>query len=619
MFFKQGRGRCKQRALPVFFLILWLLLAAGAEAQLSEAWQASLKQAQVPGALVLRLEGAGPVQTEIYADPQRDEPAISNKTWIPLGRLSALLNTALLLEGVQKGHWSLDENINTYLNQLQVVNPFATPLTLRHLLQERDGFPEFYQGHWLEQPKRVPTLTQLLNYGLKPLVKEPGSMPTPGSWGPVLAAYLLEAQDEKTPAEQRMRQRWGLNSLKTGLLQRGVVQGTLLESGKLWDYPSLYSAAPASDQRLLTPEDLSKWMEILVGRRPGLTEASRRFLYLPTLASGKAQSLGFLPYASGPVKGGPVFYRESNQMGLTQFLVVQPQTGKAAYLLLRREAPGLARQWIAQWLGIQPQARQTLSHSEPVSPDGFYGYPHFHTQSLSALARLNRGLLEVKSLSQGDLRIFSHGHDPFGGFASGESIWEPVGVGLFQIKGGTALIHLVPDGKNGFQLLSHQASGGVYLPLKKSDTPLFQWGLWAVFMLTFALGFGRNFWQYWQVAAPIEPEEVREGENVPPYLLMALAAGAGLVFLMAFPWVFFMENLPGEMTLAWRDPLNPWLFGLLALPLFQLFFTGVSALLALGALRQWQRWDRLNGLLQLMATGGYLFWLQTWHLIGFQV
>ncbi len=620
----KGRGRCLQRSLPVFFMALWLALAFKAEAKRLD-WQAELTKNQVPGAVFVQIAGpTSSAQIETYADPKRSDPAVTAATLVPLGRLSGLLNTALLLEGVQQGDWNLDENINTYLNRLQVVNPFSTPLTLRHLLLERDGFPEFYQGHWLENPKRVPSLEQLLNYGLKPLVKEPGSIATPGSWGAVLAAYLLEVQNPKIPADKRMQQRWGLASLKTGGSQTGVLQGTLLESQQLWNFPHLYSAAPASDQRLLSVADLQKWLEILVGKRPGLSPATRQLLFKLPAGDGESQSLGFLPYPASPPRGGPVYFRESTQMGLSQFWVVQPQTGKAAYLGLRREAPTLARQLLDSWLGIHPQPRQTPTHSEQFPPDGVYGYPHFHTQSLTALVRLNRGMLEVKTLANGDLSIASRGQDPFGGFGQ-NSIWEPIAAARFQLKGHSEQIAFVPLAgtvalnQPALMLKSFQGAGGAYLPIQTTARPPFQWALWGLFGLIFGLGFLRNLWQYWHATAPIEPEEQQESENAPPYLLMTLASGSGLGFLIGFPWVFFIEALPGEMSLAWRDPLNPWLFGLLVLPLLQLFFTGVSALLALGALRVWPKWDRLNGLLQLLATGGYVFWLQTWHLIGFQV
>jgi len=605
-------------------MALWLVLAFKAEAKLLD-WQAELTKNQVPGAVFVTIAGpASSAQIETYADPKRSDPAVTAATLVPLGRLSGLLNTALLLEGVQQGDWNLDENINTYLNRLQVVNPFSTPLTLRHLMLERDGFPEFYQGHWLENPKRVPSLEQLLNYGLKPLVKEPGSIATPGSWGAVLAAYLLDVQNPKIPADKRMQQRWGLASLKTGGSQAAVLQGTLLESGQLWNYPHLYSAAPASDQRLLSVADLQKWLEILVGKRPGLSLATRQLLFKSPAGNGESQSLGLLPYPASPPRGGPVYFRESTQMGLSQLWVVQPQTGKAAYLGLRREAPTLARQMLDSWLGIHPLPRQNPTHSEPFPPDGVYGYPHFHTQSLTALVRLKRGMLEVKTLANGDLRITSRGQDPFGGFGQ-NSIWEPISAARFQLKGHSEQIAFVPLAgtatldQPALMLKSFQGAGGAYLPIKATARPPLQWGLWGLFGLIFGLGFLRNLWQYWHATAPIEPEEQQESENAPPYLLMTLASGSGLVFLIGFPWVFFAEALPGEMSLAWRDPLNPWLFGLLVLPLLQLFFTGVSALLALGALRVWPKWDRLNGLLQLLATGGYVFWLQTWHLIGFQV
>jgi hypothetical protein len=616
-------GRERWRFLPVLCLFLWSFLSLGAQAKLSD-WQPALGSANVPGAVLITVERNQSPKYEIYGTSLASkQQLLSQSTQFPLGRLSALLNTGLILESLGKAQWELDENINTYLSDLQVVNPFTVNLSLRHLLQERDGFPELYQGHWLDSSKNLPSLPKLLNYGLKPIVREPGSLRTPNSWGNVLSAYLLQLL-LSTPPEQSIKQAWGLSSLKVGPISAQAFHGSLLDQGRIFAYPSaIYSVVPNSDQYSLSGSDLQRFLEILVGVRAGLSDSSRK-AFFPLIDKHQhtlGQSLGFLQFPVSKDPKNSVFFRESSQLGIYQIVVVQPHTGKALYLSLNRAVPELAWKIVQAAFELKPLTPKAAAPPNAFSLQalsGDYGYVHFHTQSLTALARLNRSLLHVSASPQGDLRIQTQGEDPYGGFEP-VSVWEPIAPLVFQKRGALAQIVFVPKQNGAFTLQASQGQGGEYQRLSFFEKPVFQIALALLFGFIFLVGFSRNFWLYWKILPPITDEEREISENKPPYFLGLMAASCGLLFLIAFPWLFFLETLPGEMTLTWREPLNPWLLGLLALPLFQFFFTAVAALLAIGSFSRWPWPDRLNGSLQIFATLAYAFWLQTWHLIGFQI
>jgi len=576
-------------------------------------WGHRLEAEKIPGAVALQVAAGHPVLVKTFG-VQRHKAKIplSENTLLPLDALSELFLSNLLLQDVKAGKLDLDENINSYLQKLQVVNPFSSALSLRHLLSHRDGFPEWWAGRWVENSRKVPSLEKNLNYGLKPLVLAPGSTPTPGSWGAVLEGYLLETLNNKPVADQ-IKAAWGLKSLHVGLpAAERRLQGHLLKEERLLTYPErLYSTAPLQDQLYLSVAEMGKMLEKWAGTQVGMESISPLLFSSGREASEPTLGVYRLAGAEG------LFYVESHHLGVSQLLLVQPREKKAVYLSLGREDRDLIWEWAYELLGWQPTKLKPSVSASQQGVSGLYGYPHFHRQSLAALARLHRGLLKVEENSTGVLTLSSQGLDPFGGFV-GQTIWEPVGPLEYQRQNRSERLRFSKLAEGGFALHSEQGQQGVYFPLVWQKHPLVQAAMALFLALCLLLCSVRQFYNFWNHEEPLTQAERSEAETSDPSLLMAIAAACGWVFLLGFPLAFFHEALPGEMSLAWQDPLNPWLFGLLLLPLFQIIFTVIALLLAWSQFKTWGRLDRGLALLQAGATFALVWVLYTWHLIGFQ-
>lgn len=588
-------------------LYLGLLGTWGIRPVRAQDWPARFRAEKLPAALLIQVQpGAVPYLFSYGRPDLRFSYPLSSQTLLPLAGLSPLLSTLLLLQAVEAGRLELDEHINGYLQNLQVITSFAEPLTLHHLLSGRDGLPERLQGQWVEKARSVPKLEKLLNYHLKPLVLPPGSAATPGSWGPVLAAYLLENLNKQS-LEKQIHTRLGLSSALVGLPPPARrLQGHLYQRGKLRLWPDLYSTTPAADQIYLNGTDIQALLAQILGLQPGLSQKSRRWLM--------GHEGNKLPYAFKRWPGTePVYFLESHRLGISQLLLLHASQRRAVYLTLGLENRDLSWKLAQEALGWKPTVDKIqLAAFQGVS--GYYGYRHYSRHSLAAVARLHRGLLRVQEQPGGTLEIKRLGVDPFAGFAP-VSHWEPLGMGHYQRRGSADRLVL----KQTRQGMRMQAGQGEFLRLSGYERPETHMLILVGLALLFALGLWRYSWLFWNCEAPLRKGEMSDEATSDPGLILALACACGVGFLLGFPVIFFQEPLPGELALAWQEPLNPWLFGLLVLPLLQLIFFLIAVLLAWNTFRRWSWLDQGLICVLLIATLADLFWLQSWHLIGFQL
>ncbi len=569
--------------------------------------------AGVPGGLLIRVKSGQPLAWETFgnSDPRRPS-ALGPATHIPLGRLSDLLITLLLLDALEKGSFELTDNLNSHLEQLQIINPFESPLTLRELLLQRDGFPEMLSGRWSESRRSVPALSKRLQYQLKPLVQPPGAASTPDSWGRLLAIYLLETRI-KQPLTQQIQQKLDLKSARTEPVNSSLTGHLPGKTGPRRWPSDLYSTAPLYDQLQLSAGDLQRLLQHLTDARR--SDTLRHYLFTPQWTGPPGfpgRSYGLLRHPGTEA----IFFLESHQQGLSQALIINAHRQEGAYLVFNLQNRDQLWNWARQQLKWLPPETKPLATHPPQQLSGIYGYRHYHRQSLAALARLHRGLLEVRESPNGALHIRRQGSDPFGGFAP-ESDWKPIGKMTFQRTHSTERIVFSRDARGLIRLHSAQDGQAEFEQIPFQERPLTQAGIAGLFAVIFGWGLLRSGWRFWQAVPPLEEQDPDTPSD--PALLMSAASACGLTFVLGFPVAFFQEPIPGELALSWQEPLNPWIFGLLAVPLFQLALSLIALLLAAGYFRHWNHLDRWNALLQLIATPVFLLWLQSWRLIGFQL
>ena len=199
------------RAFPIRLLALPLLLvspvlapawdgtattldAARIEREVDPIFADAMAKGEIPGAVFLLVQGHDVILRKAYgyADPARKVPMDADRTAIHVCSVSKIFTAAAVMQLVEKGRLDLDADVNRYLKTFQVRNPFATPLTLRHLLTHRGGLDDVLLGKLAPTPNELEPLGEHLARHMPPVIDPPGTVSRYSNYGVALAGYLVE-------------------------------------------------------------------------------------------------------------------------------------------------------------------------------------------------------------------------------------------------------------------------------------------------------------------------------------------------------------------------------------------------------------------------------------------
>jgi CubicO group peptidase (beta-lactamase class C family) len=131
-----------------------------------------------------------------FAEIEHQIPVHAEITAFNIASVSKVFTATAAMQMVEQGKLSLDEDVNSYLTGFHTDTPFATPLTLRHLLTHTTGFDEkdvvYYKSRGERFYDSVEPLDEYLRHYLPPVVKEPGTYWQYSTYGMTLAGYLVE-------------------------------------------------------------------------------------------------------------------------------------------------------------------------------------------------------------------------------------------------------------------------------------------------------------------------------------------------------------------------------------------------------------------------------------------
>lgn len=121
-----------------------------------------------------------------------DEPMDAMKTPVFVASLSKLFTAVGILQLYEQGRLSLDIDVNQYLNDFQIVYPFAEPITIHHLLTHTAGFDDRFLGMGAQTKDCVLPLGEYLSKRLPPIVFPPGSAISYSNHGFALLGHIIE-------------------------------------------------------------------------------------------------------------------------------------------------------------------------------------------------------------------------------------------------------------------------------------------------------------------------------------------------------------------------------------------------------------------------------------------
>lgn len=127
------------------------LTEESAAAVFDEAWQKTLSaDGKIPGAVITVVQDGRVVLEKGYgvADTDTGRPADAKETYLRIGSVSKVLSSVTALTLVDDGTVDLDEDVNTYLKDVQVPATFDKPVTIRSMLSHLSGFDAGISG-WM--------------------------------------------------------------------------------------------------------------------------------------------------------------------------------------------------------------------------------------------------------------------------------------------------------------------------------------------------------------------------------------------------------------------------------------------------------------------------------------
>lgn len=166
---------------------------AETEAFIDGVMHSLMKRENVPGAVVavvkdgslFFLKGYG------YADLENHIPVDPELTLFRPGSVSKLFTWAAVMQLVEQGRISLDEDVNAYID-FTIPDTFPEPITMKHLMTHTPGFEDVGRDLFTIDPQGMLTLESYLKTRLPERVFPPGEIGAYSNYGTALAGYIVQ-------------------------------------------------------------------------------------------------------------------------------------------------------------------------------------------------------------------------------------------------------------------------------------------------------------------------------------------------------------------------------------------------------------------------------------------
>lgn len=174
------------------------LTATDAEAWLDGLMHTALRNARVPGAVVVIVKDGQPLVQKGYgfADWDRQLPVDPHKTLFRPGSVSKLFTWTAVMQLVEQGKLDLDVDVNQYLD-FTIPGRNGKALTLRHVMTHTTGFEEVARD-LLTYGTPTPDLGQVLKRYIPPYLYDPGTTPGYSNYATALAGYIVQRVSGKS-------------------------------------------------------------------------------------------------------------------------------------------------------------------------------------------------------------------------------------------------------------------------------------------------------------------------------------------------------------------------------------------------------------------------------------
>src|ERR1700736_3855454 len=156
--------------------------------------QSQMNTLHVPGVILTIVQDGRVVLSKGYgsANIENKQPMNPAATILSLSSTSKSFTATAVMQLVEKGTLSLDQDVSVYLNNFPIQSNHGQPITLRQLLTHTAGFDERNIGTSARSAEQIVPLDRYLRRRLPPSLIVPGKLAVYSNHGYVLAGYIVE-------------------------------------------------------------------------------------------------------------------------------------------------------------------------------------------------------------------------------------------------------------------------------------------------------------------------------------------------------------------------------------------------------------------------------------------
>jgi CubicO group peptidase (beta-lactamase class C family) len=127
-----------------------------------------------------------------YANVEKKIPVVADKTLFRVASLSKLVTATAAMQLYEKGQLDLNAEVNQYLTDFQLKNPFPEPVKVAQLMTHTDGTTKRRIGLAARNASAMKPLGEYLAEYMPPIVWHPGELYSYSSHSTALLGYLVE-------------------------------------------------------------------------------------------------------------------------------------------------------------------------------------------------------------------------------------------------------------------------------------------------------------------------------------------------------------------------------------------------------------------------------------------
>lgn len=211
-----------------------------------------------------------------YANLEKKIPVVADKTLFRVASLSKLFTATAAMQLYERGQLDLNADVNKYLTNFQLNNPFPQPVTAAQLMTHTDGTTKRRIGLAARTAEKMQPLGDYLADHMPPVVWPPGQLYSYSSHSIAFLGYLVE-KISGIPFAQYIDQRilQPLNMRRSTFLQPpppdladDLAVGYQYQNGKFKAVPYLYLNIAPGASMSATATDMAQFMmaHLLRGR-----------------------------------------------------------------------------------------------------------------------------------------------------------------------------------------------------------------------------------------------------------------------------------------------------------------------------------------------------------------